>query len=232
MALERVQKILANAGFCSRRKAEELIDEGKVFVNGEKIKLGDKADSDKDIIMIGNKKVEFDRKRYLALYKPSRIMTTLSDPSNKPNVTKFLGGINERVFPIGRLDYDAEGLLILTNDGDFANRVMHPRYEVVKTYQAELKNRIRPEEIRKLRGKIKLKDGFVKIENVKLIQGNYVEISIHEGRHKIVKRIFNELGFYVSRLKRTKIGIISLGKLRPGQLRELTKEEIESFKSH
>jgi 23S rRNA pseudouridine2605 synthase len=136
--------------------------------------------------------------------------------------------IPERVFPIGRLDYDAEGLILLTNDGDFANRVMHPRYETVKVYEAKTRDRIRKDDVERLRGKIMLKDGSVKIEHAKYIDSDTVEIAIHEGRNKIVKRIFKDLGFYIRKLRRVQIGDIKLGSLKPGRWVDLKEWEIRS----
>ena len=228
MKPERVQKIISNAGFCSRRKAEEFIAAGKVTVNGRVIKLGDKA-TDKDEIYVGRQLLESERKRYIKFNKPRFVITTLYDPFGKKTIMEYMQDIPERVFPIGRLDYDAEGLLLLTNDGDFANRVMHPRYEVVKVYEAKTRDRIDRKLVDSLKGKMRLKDGNVKVEYAKWIDSDTVRIAIHEGRNKIVKRIFKELGFYVKKLRRIQVGDVKLGSLKPGRWQELTKEEIMSF---
>ncbi|MGV8161761.1 MAG: pseudouridine synthase [Candidatus Nanoarchaeia archaeon] len=229
MALERVQKIMSNAGICSRRKAEELISEGKVIVNSSKIKLGDKADIEKDMILVNGKPISMEQRKYYMFYKPKNVLTTLHDPFGKPTLADYLTHLPVRVFPVGRLDSDAEGLLILTNDGDFANRIMHPRYETSKTYEAELRDRIRDADLNKLKGTIKLDDGSVKIESCKRLGENFIELTIHEGRHKIVKRIFKDLGFYVKRLKRTKVGPIRLGKLKPGMIEEISENIIKGI---
>ncbi len=221
MALERVQKIMSNAGHCSRRKAEELIADGKVLVNSTRIKLGDKADPEKDKILINGKPLIIEKRKYYAFYKPSHVLTTMHDPFGKPTISEYISSLPVRVFPVGRLDFDAEGLLILTNDGDFANKMMHPRYETSKTYQAELRDRIKDAELSTLKGVIHLDDGNVKIESCKRINENTIEITIHEGRHKIVKRIFKQLGFYVKRLKRTQVGPIKVEKLRSGEIKEI-----------
>ncbi|MFA6072860.1 MAG: pseudouridine synthase [Candidatus Woesearchaeota archaeon] len=229
MALERVQKIMCNAGYCSRRKAEELIADGKVLVNSTRIKLGDKADTTKDKILISGKLLSIENRKYYSFYKPKHVLTTLHDPYGKTTIMDYIQNLPVRVFPVGRLDYDAEGLLILTNDGDFANRIMHPRYETLKTYEAELRDRIRDADLNKLKGVIRLDDGNVKIESCKRLGENLIEITIHEGRHKIVKRIFKDLGFYVKRLKRTRIGPIHIGKLKPGTLSEIPDSMIKGI---
>lgn len=227
MELQRVQKIIANAGFCSRRRAEEFIAQGKVSVNGRIIKLGDKA-TEKDEIAIGRQILEFDRKRYIKFNKPRDVLTSLYDPYKKDTIMRYMQDIPERVFPIGRLDYDAEGLILLTNDGDFANKVMHPRYETIKVYEAKTRDRIDRKFVESLKGDMRLKDGSVKIEYAKWKDSDTVEIAIHEGRNKIVKRIFKELGFYVRKLRRVQIGGIKLGSLKPGRWIDLTEEEIRS----
>ncbi len=224
--MERIQKILANAGFCSRRKAEGLIAAGKVIVNNEVAKLGDKAGPD-DIIMVGNKQIVADERRYIAFYKPSGVMTSLKDPSGKRLVADLLGSVDERVFPVGRLDYDAEGLLVLTNDGDFGNILLHPRYETDKTYLASLDGKIKKRDLIEIRGKIRLNDGYVNVKKIS-VQGNNVLITIHEGRNKIVKRIFKKLGYRVNRLKRVQVGPIKLGRMKPGEFRDLTQKEIDA----
>jgi 23S rRNA pseudouridine2605 synthase len=229
MALERVQKIMSNAGHCSRRKAEELIADGKVLVNSARIKLGDKADPEKDKIMINGKLLIIEQRKYYAFYKPDHVLTTLHDPFGKPTISDYIELLPVRVFPVGRLDFDAEGLLILTNDGDFANRMMHPRYETSKTYEAELRDRIRDSELSKLKGVVKLDDGNVKIDSCKRLNESTIEITIHEGRHKIVKRIFKDLGFYVKRLKRTQVGPVKLERMKPGEIKEIPKFIIDKI---
>jgi 23S rRNA pseudouridine2605 synthase len=229
MALERVQKIISNAGFCSRRKAEEFIAAGKVTVNGHIIKLGDKADVSKDDIIIAGRKIAAEQKKYFAFYKPKFVLTTMSEKEHNDTILEYISNLPVRVFPVGRLDYDAEGLLILTNDGDFANKLAHPRYETSKTYEAELRDRIRDEDLKKLSGTIRLDDGPVKIESCKRLNETTIEITIHEGRHKIVKRIFKDLGFYVKRLKRTRVGPFKLSRLKPGGIEELPKDLVKQI---
>lgn len=230
MPIQRVQKILAHAGIASRRKCEELIKEGKVSVNNKLITIGDKADPDKDIIKVNSERIKPERKRYIILNKPKGYVTTAYDPRGRKTVIDLVD-VKERIFPVGRLDLFSEGLLILTNDGDFANKVMHPRYEKTKTYNAMLDRPLTNDDL------IRLNKGIV-IEKRKVVPDNLflnnkdkknAVISIHEGRHKIVKRLFKELGYYITALKRTRIGSITLKDLASGEWRELEKKEIESI---
>ncbi len=230
MVLQRVQKILAHAGIASRRKCEEIIKEGKVSVNNKVITIGDKADPDKDVIKVNGERIKSEKKRYIILNKPKGYVTTAYDPRGRKTVIDLVD-MKERIFPVGRLDLFSEGLLILTNDGDFANRIMHPRYEKTKTYNAMLDRKLEHDDL------TRLKTGIV-IEKRKVVPDNLflnnkdkrnVVISIHEGRHKIVKRLFKELGYYITSLKRTRIGSITLKSLASGEWRELEKKEIESL---
>lgn len=211
----RVQKIIAESGYCSRRKAEELIEEGKVFVNGMPITIGDQADPKKDEVRVGKEVIESEDKVYIMLNKPKGFITTNSDLFNRKKVTDLID-IQERVFPVGRLDRDATGLLLLTNDGNWANKIMHPRYEKEKEYFAELDKPIEKKIVAEMNKGFRLSDGFVQ-PIVKMISKNYCSIIIHEGRNKIVKRIFNEFGFRVMQLKRTRVGSYTLGNLKNGQ---------------
>jgi 23S rRNA pseudouridine2605 synthase len=222
----RVQKIMSNAGYCSRRKAEELIKEGRVKVNGAPITIGDQA-TPKDKITIDNEPLTKERKIYLIFHKPPGCVTALTDPQYK-TVMDYID-IKERVFPVGRLDYDTTGLLLLTNDGDFANRVMHPRNEVKKTYQVKLNDQIRESEIQELREGIMLRDGKTRPAKVKKFDRKFLEITIHEGKNQIIKRMVRKLGLKVSSLTRASIGRLTLGKLKMGEYRELTKKEIEKI---
>jgi 23S rRNA pseudouridine2605 synthase len=224
--IERVQKTLANAGFCSRRKAEELIIAGKVRVNGKVIHIGDKADIEKDEIIANGTKITKQRKIYVMLNKPVGYETTLS-PDVKKNVSTLIT-IKERVFPIGRLDKNSAGLLLLTNDGDFANKVMHPRYETEKTYVVKLDKAINRGDVDILKRGIKLRDGFVNAK-LNLLTKDRLEVIIHEGRKWIVKRMFFKLGYYVQELVRIKIDGLKLD-VQPGKWRFLTKTEVEMLK--
>lgn len=228
MAEDRLQKILANAGYCSRREAEKLVEQGAVSVDGRIATLGDKADPDKQEIRVFNERLKFEAKRYLAFNKPRNVLTTLADPSGKPDITAFLT-VKERVFPVGRLDYDAEGLLIITNDGDFANRIMHPRYEKTKTYQAVVDKEVTAADIARITGKTELRDGVVTVHEARKIHRMGIRLVIHEGKNHVVKRLLRKHGFYVKGLKRVAVGPVQLGDLKSGQMRPLTKEEIAAL---
>lgn len=228
---DRVQKIIANAGYCSRRAAEDLIEQGAVKVNGKKITLGDKADFDKDTITVQGKVLKQPPKLYLALYKPDGYETTLYSPQKRRTIKDLLK-IKERVIPIGRLDMDSEGLLLLTNDGDFANKVMHPRYEKEKEYEVTVMGRVRPELIRKLEYGVRIKTG--RTHPAKIVvkkSGKYTKlnITIHEGKNRQIRRMMQAVGTEVVSLKRVRIGPINLGGLKPGQYRKLGKAEIEKL---
>lgn len=232
MSQERVQKIISNAGLMSRRKAEDFIAAGRVSVNGEVITLGDKARPQKDEVRVDGELVVFDDLCYFAFYKPRNVLTSLDDPSSKKTLKEFLADVDERVFPAGRLDYDAEGLLLLTNDGEWANRVMHPRYEKKKVYRARLDKPVEDAHLQKLLGGVSLHDGPVKVHAASRVSPHVVRLTIHEGRNKIVKRLLAKTGdFWVEQLVREEIADVSLGDLSAGQLRALTQEEVDSIAS-
>ena len=222
--LQRLQKILSAAGIASRRKSEELILQSRVKVNGSIARLGQKADDEKDAITVDGIKIRFPKKRYVLLYKPAGYVTTTDDKFAQRKVTDLVD-IPERLYPVGRLDIDAEGLLILTNDGEFANRLMHPRYEVEKTYIVKLKRKLAPQDVERMQRGVFV-EGRRVAAKIKMLQKDLAEVVVHEGRHKIVKRLFKALGNYVLRITRTRIGLISIGSLKPGRWRELSSEEI------
>ncbi len=222
--LQRVQKILSAAGIASRRKAEELILQGRVRVNGRVAIIGQQADTERDHVTVDDKLVSAEMKRYILLHKPSGYVTTTADKFAKRLVTDLVD-VQEKVYPVGRLDIDAEGLLILTNDGEFANRLMHPRYEVEKTYVVRLRNKLGDDAIAEIRKGIYIDNRRVSAR-IKPLQKNIAEVVVHEGRHKVVKRLFKAVDNYVLRITRTKIGPIGIGKLKPGIWRELTNDEI------
>jgi 23S rRNA pseudouridine2605 synthase len=222
----RVQKLISNYGYCSRRKAEELIDEGNVKVNGKIISLGAKA-TDADKITVNGKLISKQERVYLMFNKPLGCVTALKD--NKYKTIMHYIKIKSRVFPIGRLDYNTSGLILLTNDGDFANKIMHPRYEIKKTYRVELNQPISEEHILQISKGVHLEDGKTSPSKVKKITRTVVEITIHEGKNRIVRRIFNSLDYGIKKLERVQIGNIKLGNLATGNYISLTPKQISSF---
>jgi len=197
-----VQKLLSNYGYCSRRKAEELIKQGKVKVNNKIISIGDKA-SEKDKIYVNGKLINQEKRVYIMFHKPADCVTALYDKKYK-TVMSYIK-IKERIFPVGRLDYNTSGLLLLTNDGDFANKIMHPSHEIKKTYLVGLGKEITEQQINQIEKGIILKDGKTSSAKIKKLNPTLVEITIHEGKNRIVRRIFKELNIYVRFLKRIKI---------------------------
>lgn len=234
----RLQKILSDCGICSRRKAEELIRNGEVRVNGRVASLGDKA-NDKDVIMVSGERVRYTKKRrkyYIMLNKPRGYVTTMSDDLNRKCVTELLTGIDERVYPVGRLDRNSEGLLLFTNDGRFANDIMHPSRHVSKTYRVTVHAKITDDQIVALSDGVVLDDGkktlpaTVSVE-VDAPERSVMRITIHEGRNRQVRRMCEAVGLEVVRLRRTSIGPVKLGMLKPGAWRELTSEEVRALRN-
>lgn len=230
---ERLQKILSARGVASRRKAEELIQEGQVTVNGEKAVLGDTADPDRDEILISGQplppKQEF---VYLLLNKPRGFVTTMSDEKGRPTAVQLVADCGTRVYPVGRLDMDSEGLLLFTNDGAFANRLMHPKHEVEKAYLVQVSG-YTPERFQQLALPITL-DGYriqppvLRFLASKGDKCNF-EITIHEGRNRQIRRMCEAAGMQVLRLRRIREGAVTLGNLPLGKWRHLTKEEVEEL---
>lgn len=234
--MERLQKIMAQAGVASRRKCEELILEGKVQVNGETVtELGTKADPAQDIITVSGKPIKNEKKVYVMLNKPKGVITSASDPEGRKIVSDYLKGIKERVYPIGRLDYDTEGLLLLTNDGEFANLLSHPKYHVPKTYLATVKGVPHGTELDKLRQGIMLDDGMTSPAEVEYKdvdpdnKQSVISITIHEGRNRQVRRMFEAISHPVLRLKRISYGDLLLQNLKRGLYRHLTANEINQL---
>lgn len=222
--LERVQKLISNYGYCSRRKAEELIKNGKVKVNDKVISIGDKA-SEKDQIKIDDKLIDKEKRIYLIFNKPLDCVTAVRDKKYKTVLDHI--SISERIFPVGRLDANTTGLLILTNDGDFANKVMHPRYNVTKTYYVKLKDPITKKQIINLEKGVFLKDGKTSPAKVKRLNSKEIEITIHEGRKHIVRRMIKKVGLELLKLKRTRIGKLELGNLKEGKYKELKNKDLK-----
>jgi 23S rRNA pseudouridine2605 synthase len=222
-------------GIASRRKAEELIAEGRITVNGRIATIGMKADPVKDHIKVGGKLlIKPEPKVYLIFNKPKQVVTSLRDPEGRLTVKDFLRGIKYKIFPVGRLDYDSEGLLLLTNDGDFAHAVLHPSGKIQKTYLVKVKGTPEDAGVERLRRGVKLEDGVTapaKIKKMRLTENNsWFEMTIHEGRKRQIRRMFETIGHPVLKLKRTRINGIELGDLKSGGYRYLTPEEMSKMK--
>lgn len=228
----RLQKLLALAGVASRRKSEELMLDGLVEVNGEVVtRLGTKVDPATDLIRVDGRRLPpVSGKVYLVLNKPRGVVSTMSDPEGRRTLLDLVADRPERLFHVGRLDTDTSGLIILTNDGDFAHRLAHPSYEVDKTYVAEVTGQVWPKVIKQLLAGVTLEDGPVTVSKARVIEANpaksIVELVIHEGRNRIVRRLLDHVGHPVTRLTRTQLGPVRLGRLKPGEMRELTGEEL------
>lgn len=235
---KRLQKILSEMGITSRRKAEELILEGRATVNGKVATVGMKADPSKDYIKVDGKLIagpeQEVRRVYIMLNKPKGVVTTLFDPEGRPTVKDFLKGVKCRVFPVGRLDYDSEGLLLLTNDGDFTYAVLHPSKKIPKTYLVKVKGVPRDEEIERLRTGVELEEGMAASAKVKRISktenNSWLEMTIYEGRRRQIRRMLEKIKHPVLKLKRIRIDGLELGELKPGKYRYLTSEEIDKIK--
>ncbi|MDW3847470.1 rRNA pseudouridine synthase [Micromonospora sp. BRA006-A] len=232
---ERLQKVLAAAGVGSRRACEDLIFRRRVTVNGRVAQLGDKADPARDVIVVDGERLQADvRLVYVAMNKPRGVVTTMADEKGRTELADFIGArLEQRVYHVGRLDADSEGLLLLTNDGTLAHKLMHPSYEVLKTYLAEVAGPIPRNLGKRLTAGIELEDGPVKVDGFKLVdtlgKSAQVELTLHEGRKHIVRRLMAEVGHPVSRLIRTSIGPIKLGDLRTGRMRRLTNAEVAAL---
>lgn len=234
--MERLQKIIANAGITSRRKAENLIAEGKVAVNGKIVKeLGAKADIHQDEIIVNGIPIEKEEPVYYLLYKPSGVISSVKDESDRKVVTDYIHS-EKRIYPVGRLDFDTSGVLIMTNDGDFANKLMHPKYKVEKTYFAKVEGIPSREAIKQLNKGIQLDDiktapAFVKVRKTDSKKGTaLVELTIHEGRNRQVRRMLEAIGHPVVKLKRERYGVLDLKGLNAGEYRELKPHEVKMLR--
>ena len=230
----RLQKAIADSGFCSRRKAEEYIVKGKVFVNGERItELGSKVEGNEEIIVDGNAISKQDKEYYI-LYKPRGVISSTKDDKGRKTVVDFFSS-NKRLYPVGRLDYDTTGIILLTNDGEFANMMLHPKNKIPKVYIAKLEGIIDGYSIKKIKSGIVI-DGIKCIpDRVKLKSADkksntcIVEITIHDGRNREVKRIFESAGYNVIKLKRESIAFLTLQGLSSGEFRKLTIKEVKQL---
>ncbi len=233
MAVERVQRALARAGFGSRRACEELIVAGRVEVNGKVAALGDRVDPERDAVRVDGRGISVDPGlRYLALHKPRGVTTTMRDVHAKRDLSGFLPK-GPRVFPVGRLDRDTEGLLLLTNDGDLAHRLAHPRHGVQKEYLAEVEGMPTQRQLGRLRRGVPLEDGPAQALEARAAGRSggrgAVRLVLAEGRKREVRRMLEAVGLPVRRLVRTRVGPVRLGRLRPGELRDLSAEEVRAL---
>ncbi|WP_058303802.1 pseudouridine synthase [Gorillibacterium timonense] len=235
--MERLQKVLAQAGIASRRKCEEIISSGRVQVNGTVVKeLGVKVDPKADVILVDGKPIKNEQTLYLLLHKPKGVITSAKDTKGRKVVSDYLPGIKERVYPVGRLDYDTEGLLILTNDGEFAYLMTHPRHHVPRTYRATVEGTPHGSVLEKLAKGIKLEDGMTAPAIVDYHDVNpekketVISITIFEGRNRQVRRMFEAVHYPVIRLKRVQFGPLHLGTLARGKFRHLTPQEVEELR--
>ena len=233
----RLQKLIAGTGLASRRKAEAMIAEGRVMVNGRVItELGTKVDPGRDHVKVDGKHLTSAQPHvYVLLNKPKHVMSTLDDPGGRPTVKNLLHGVSVRVFPVGRLDFDSEGLMLLTNHGDLAQALLHPRYHVPKTYLIKVKGVLTDDEIRQLEQGVKLEDGMTSpaaVKKVKKAEANsWLEVTIGEGRKHQVKRMLEAVGHTVLKLVRVRMGPLSLGDLAPGEIRFLTDREANALRA-
>lgn len=234
----RIQKIIADSGLCSRRKAEELISQGMVTVNGRQCSLGDKADPARDTIVVNGKSIAKIpvQKRYIMLNKPRGYITSMSDEQGRKIAVELLDGVPERVVPVGRLDRNSEGLLLFTNDGEFANEITHPSHHVSKTYRVTIDGLVSEEQLTRLSAGVKLDDGRVTqpctVDVLTEEPGRTVlRIVIKQGLNRQIRRMCDAVGLKVGRLRRVAIGSVKLGMLKTGEWRDLTKEELKSLRN-
>ena len=230
--MERLQKLIARSGICSRRAAEKIILAGRVTVDGKIIReLGAKADINQKICVDGKRLTFGTEKIYLLLNKPRGYVSTVKDERGRKTVLDLLGeNFSERVYPVGRLDLNSEGILILTNDGDLTNALIHPRFEIKKTYRAKISGVVTEEKLDKLRAGIELDDGLTAPAEVYLLGENLVEVTIHEGRNRQVRRMFAAIGCDVKRLRRIKFAGLTLEGVGVGKFRTLTAQEVARLK--
>jgi len=235
MPEERLQKILSQAGVASRRQAEKMMLEGRVTVNGAAVtELGSKADLDRDHIKVDGKLIHAPRRLiYIALYKPDNTVTTVTDPQHRATVMDLMRGVKERVYPVGRLDYHSEGLLLLTNDGELANAIMAAATHLPKTYVVKVTGELSGEEEQKFREGVPISGRRTLPAGLKLIhsaQNPWYEVRLFEGRNNQIRLMFKHFGKLVEKLKRVRIGPVELGPLKPGDFRYLSEEEVQKLK--
>ena len=239
MALERIQKVLSEQGYCSRRAAEQIIREGRVKLNGHPVQLGDKMDIGRDVLSVDGERVMLVKKQemyYILLHKPRGFVTTTSDELGRKTVMDLVTDLPVRVFPVGRLDKDSEGLLLLTNDGAFANLMMHPSHGVSKLYRVTVHPRATEEQVVQLSEGVVLDDGVKTMPAVVKVvtdepERTVLEMTIKEGKNREIRRMCEAVGLEVARLRRVALGSVKLGMLAPGQYRQLSKSEVEALRT-
>ncbi len=228
----RLQKVLAEAGLGSRRACEQLILDGRVEVDGSLVtELGTRIDPETQSVYVDTLRISTQKtKVYLAFNKPAGVVSTMKDPDGRKCLSDYLGDRTERLFHVGRLDTDTEGLILLTNDGELSNRLAHPRYEIPKTYLAQVKGQLAKDASSRLKAGIELDDGFVKVDEFKLVDStpgrSVVELTLHSGRNRVVRRLLKEIGNPVERLVRIQFGPIALAEQRQGKMRSLRPDEV------
>lgn len=232
----RLQKVMAQAGVASRRRAEELIDAGRVEVNGQVVRVqGRRVDPERDVIRVDGERIPPPRRHaYLVLNKPRGVVSTMDDPEGRPTIADFLGRWQHLgLYHVGRLDADSEGMLLVTNDGNFAQAMMHPSHELSKTYVVEVAGVLERQTLRRLEKGVKLEDGPIRPDRIKVTGAardrTMLTVVIHEGRNRVLRRMFESVGHPVRRLARVKIGPVAMGQLRLGEVRELTGPELGSL---
>ncbi|MBP3324454.1 MAG: rRNA pseudouridine synthase [Clostridia bacterium] len=233
----RLQKMMADCGVASRRKAEEMITDGRVKVNGKIAAIGDKVDPEKDVVIVDGERLRAvkSKKSYIMLHKPRGFITTMSDEKDRKCVADLISDLETRLFPIGRLDKDSEGLLLLTNDGAFANMISHPSGHVSKVYRVTVKPAVTEDILTSFAVGITVDGEFLSCSSVKVLtqeKGRVVlEIVLNEGKNRQIRRMCEYFGLEVARLKRISVGGVKLGMLQPGQYRDLTAEEVKRLKT-
>jgi pseudouridine synthase len=232
--MERLQKVMAHAGIASRRKSEEIIAAGRVKVNGEIVtEMGTKVNPQKDTIEVDGKIISKEKKVYYKLYKPTGYVTTVDDPQGRDTVLDLVDDTKQRIYPVGRLDMDSSGLLILTNDGDLTYKITHPSNELDKEYEVVVNGKLDSNNLNNFRQGIKLEEGKTSPARIYKInedrKNTTYKVIIHEGMNRQVRRMFEVLGFNVVSLKRVRIGNITLGRLRPAEYKQISNEHLKDL---
>ena len=229
--MTKLSKFIAQSGHCSRRKATDLVKEGKVAVNGKIVTEPYHELQKDDSVKINNKRIQQHKKHYFIFNKPTDVICTASDPQGRTTILDFFKKYKERLYPIGRLDRNTTGLIVITNDGDLTQKLSHPKFKVSKVYKVTTHKPVKPEHMQLLKKGVRLEDGFMKVDAIRIIpkQKNTVSITIHSGKKHVVKRLFKQLNYFVEKLDRTHFATLSKRGLPIGAYRELSSEEIETL---